>query len=136
VHARTDLEPERLYGLRDRLRASDRPSGPVERREEAIPGRVDLLPAVSREHPADDRVMSLQELAPSPVAELGRLCGRTDDVREHHGSEYAIEPCLLLHQIANEASDLPEDPVGPAVPVEPVEAPRVLDLHDLGPRDM
>jgi hypothetical protein len=46
MHARTDLDPERLYGLNDRLRASDRPSGPVEGREEAVPGRVDLLAAV------------------------------------------------------------------------------------------
>src|SRR4029450_11767097 len=87
------------------------------------------------QHPADDRVVTLQQLAPLPVAQLGSPAGRAHDVREHHRGEYAVEPCLLLDQVVQEASDLPEDPVAPAVPVEPVEAPVVLDLHDLGPRD-
>ena len=42
VQARPDLQPERPDRLDDRARTADRPGRPVERRQEAVAGRLDL----------------------------------------------------------------------------------------------
>ena len=71
----------------DRQRASDRSRRAVERGEEAVPGGVHLGPAEPAEQVPHDAVVTLDEIAPSRVAELRRFPGRTDDVREQDRRE-------------------------------------------------
>ena len=54
--------PIEAGALDDGLRALDRASRPVERREEAVAARLDLLPAVPLQLLADDAVMVVQQL--------------------------------------------------------------------------
>ena len=87
VDARADVEPELADALDDRLGAADRPRRAVEGREEAVAGRVLLLAAVARQLAADEGVVTLEQLAPGTVAELGRPRVEPDDVGEEHGRE-------------------------------------------------
>src|ERR1700730_7043040 len=63
------LEAERPYILGDRRRAAHGTGWPVEGREEPVAGRVDLAPAEAREVAAHERVVSIQHLVPTLVAE-------------------------------------------------------------------
>ena len=74
-------------------------------------------PAVSSSRPrkraswrAHDGVVPLEQLAPAAVAELGRLCGRADDVGEEDGREHAVGlggiPAAALADSGEEALDL------------------------------
>ena len=90
VETGPDLEPERPHGAPDRGRAADRTRRPVEGREEAVAGHVHLVPAEARELMPDAGVMRVEELAPAPVAELGGVRGRADDVGEEHRREDAV----------------------------------------------
>ena len=60
-----DLEAELANGRDAAQGAADRPGGPVERRQEAITGRVDLLAPEARELAADDRVVVGRAARPS-----------------------------------------------------------------------
>jgi hypothetical protein len=51
-------------------------------------------------------VVSLQEIAPGPVAEFRRLLSGTDDVGEQDGPEDAVEDRLLRADGRNELIDL------------------------------
>jgi hypothetical protein len=79
--------------------------------------------------------MPFEDVAPPAIPQLHGGGGGAHDVGEQHGSERSVKPLLLLGQIAEESVDLPEDPVGATVPMEPVEVPRIFDLRDLRPRD-
>jgi hypothetical protein len=82
VNPDADLELEPPKGVADRGGSPNRSCGPIERREEAISGRVELAPVVAPELLADDRVVSLQQLTPARIAEARCQLRRTDDVRE------------------------------------------------------
>jgi len=71
----TYVQPERSKRLPDRLSAADRAGRSVERREEAVPYRIHLGPAVSADQRPDDRVVPFEQLAPTAVSELRRLLG-------------------------------------------------------------
>src|SRR5207245_2205715 len=81
------LEPELTNVRDDRLRAADRPRRPVEAREEAVAGRVDLPAAIPHELLAHGTVMAHEQLAPGPVAKLDRTLARAGEVGAKHGRE-------------------------------------------------
>jgi hypothetical protein len=60
VDADADFETERFEPCHDCLTAADRPRWPVERREEAVSGRVALLPAESPQLAPHHRVVAGQ----------------------------------------------------------------------------
>jgi len=62
----------------------------VEAAEETVARGVDLRSPMTRELAPDLRVMPSQKLAPGAIAHLRRVFGRTDDVREEHGSEDGV----------------------------------------------
>src|ERR671922_2330082 len=90
VQAGTDLEVERTKGIADCTRAANRPSRPVECREEAVAGRVHLAAAKALQPAPDERMVLLQERAPLTVAQLGGAFGGSHDVREEHGRQDAV----------------------------------------------
>ena len=71
VQAGPDLEAERAHGVADAAGAADRASRPVERREEAVAGRVDLAPTeCARAHYARSRDGASSSSLQRAVAEL------------------------------------------------------------------
>src|SRR3990170_2515242 len=106
VQPSSDLDPEGAHGLGDRARASDRPGGSVEGREEAIAGGVDLAPPVAGQHRAHGRVVAGDQFVPPAIAERYGALGRADDVGEQHRHERAVERRLLLADRRNEALEL------------------------------
>src|SRR5512134_1034060 len=70
VAAGSDLEAQRSNRVHDRLRAPHGAGGSIERREEPIPGRVDLPALIAGEEPSDQVVVRLEQLLPSAVVEL------------------------------------------------------------------
>src|SRR4051812_39728225 len=55
--------------------------GPSEGGEEAVAGGIELAAAEDVERPADERVVTLDELAPGPIAELCRSVEPTMSVK-------------------------------------------------------
>jgi hypothetical protein len=125
VEPGTHAEPGGGDVLRDGARAADRPRRPVERREEAVAGGVDLAAAKACEVAAHDLVVPLEQIAPAPVAQFAGAPGRSDDVGEQHGREHAIW-FLRLANTRQELADLLHD----VVPVDPGEmcVARQLDV--------
>ena len=75
VHARADLDTQLVDPLSDLQGAADGPGGSVERGVGAVAGRV-VLDAMPRPKAlAHDRMMTLDEVLPPVVAELGLLLG-------------------------------------------------------------
>ena len=90
VQAGPDFDAECPHGL-DCVECAGRGLGrSVEDREEPVAGRVHLAAAVAPQRRANDAVMLLDEVAPTPVTELSGKLGRTDDVREQDGGEEAL----------------------------------------------
>src|SRR6185437_1806680 len=87
VKARSDADAERLDGRCDRLGAVNSARRPVEASEESVAGGVHLDAAESGQLPPDRAVVLFEELAPAPIAQLGHLLRRADDVREEHGCQ-------------------------------------------------
>ena len=111
--AGADLQAQLLHRLRDSARAADRSGRPIETREEAVAGCVELLSVIADELSTDDRVVPLEELAPCLVAEVHRLLRRADDVGEENGGEYAVcvddVPLASLPDTTQETFHLPSD---------------------------
>src|SRR5439155_1308530 len=105
------LEAQRSDRVADRTRAADRPRGPVEDREDAVAGSVDLPSMEPLQLSADRLVVRLEELAPPPVTERRRLLCRADDVREEHCHQYTIRLAATTNA-RQEVLDLVEDLVG------------------------
>ncbi len=82
--------PERRERVLNAERAANRACRPVEDREEAVSGRVDLLACEAVELPPHDRVVLLDEPRPRRVAERPGRLRRADDVREEDRREDAI----------------------------------------------
>jgi hypothetical protein len=82
VQSAPDIERECPNTLGDSVSGPDCASGSVERRQEAITSRVDLSPTAALQLSADDGVVTLQEVAPCAVAEVGHASSSAHDVRE------------------------------------------------------
>ncbi len=67
-----------------------RPRRAVEAGEEAVAGGVDLAAGKPNQLSAHQRVVLLEEFAPSAVPEFGQLRGGAHDVGEQDGGENAI----------------------------------------------
>ena len=74
----------------DRVGAPHRTRRPVETREEAVTGRVDLASAKADELLPDERVMSLNQIAPARVSQFRCALRGADDVGEEQRREDAI----------------------------------------------
>ena len=90
VDARANLEPELAHAVHDRVRAANRPRGPVERREETVAGGVLLVAAEPGQLAPHEGVVPVEQLPPGVVAESSGPLGRTDDVREHQRREHGV----------------------------------------------
>ena len=108
VEARTKLEPVFSGSGEDGPRALDRPRGTVERREETVAGRVDLLAAETGELSPDGSTVLREQLAPAAISQPGSLLGRADDVGEEHSGEHPIGHMRRLRR-AEKALDLDND---------------------------
>ena len=69
----------------------------------------------------------VEQLAPAPVTELGRLLGRTDDVCEQHGRQHSVRLWRLPYT-CQELTDLAEDLVRAAAGPRHVVTSRQLDI--------
>jgi hypothetical protein len=85
VQPAADMKTERLHAHGDRMGASDCACWAVEGREKAIARGVHLSAAAAFQLSADNRVVTLQEVAPCAVAELGGARGGVHNVREQDG---------------------------------------------------
>ena len=72
-------------------RAAHPTSRTVERREEAVAGRVHLATAEGGEFPAYQRVMPFQQFDPRPVSNVGKVVGRSHDIGEKHRSKHPVD---------------------------------------------
>jgi hypothetical protein len=66
----------------DRASATHGSGGTVERGEQSVAGGVDLLAAKAVELAANERMVRLEQVAPSSVTELDGAVRRGDDVHE------------------------------------------------------
>src|SRR5262249_37432896 len=116
VHARPYIHAESSDAVGDGASATDTARGTVKGSEEAIAGGVDLAPALTAPLLADHPVIGLQEVRPSPIADVGRALGGPDDVGEHHGSQHTIvlggmaDARQKLLDLADEGFPLAEPP--------------------------
>src|SRR5712664_4118844 len=94
VKSGSDLDPERSNCFGDRTGATDRACRAIEGRQKTVTNGVHLAAACPAQLTANERVVLLEQLAPTRVAELGHLRSRADDVGEHNRREHAIR--LLL----------------------------------------
>jgi hypothetical protein len=65
VHSGPDRDPELMERVDELLGATNRPTGPVEAREEAVACRVDLDTPKVVELRADDRMVAIEEVVPA-----------------------------------------------------------------------
>jgi hypothetical protein len=69
----------------------------VERREDAVAGHVDLVPAKASELRAHEAMVLGEQVFPAAVAEFRRLLRGSDDVSEQKCREHAVR----LHLLSN-----------------------------------
>ena len=116
VQAGAHAEAEVTDAFNDGTSAGDGASGPVEAREESVPGRVDLDAAKARELPPHKRVVPFEQLPPGSIAQLDHALAGLDDVREQNGRQHAIGlglvPGAFLPSLDEEALDLVDKGVG------------------------
>src|ERR671919_915469 len=90
MNAGTDVEAELAYRVDDGRRTSHRSGRPVERGEEPVARGLDLTSAPAIELASDRLVVTVDELLPRAVTDLGGACGRPGDVGEQHRREHAV----------------------------------------------
>ena len=90
VDSGADIHTQLLQIRRDGRSRADRARGTVECGQKTIARRIDLAPTKAPEVRANDRVMSLEQVAPLAVTKLDGLSRRVDDVREQDRRENAI----------------------------------------------
>src|SRR5437762_13370032 len=90
VYAGSDVDAKRCDVVHDRLRATDGTGGAFDDAEEPVADHADLAAAERVEVPPHYRVVRVEQLAPSSIAELGRTRRRRDDVGEQHRCEHTI----------------------------------------------
>src|SRR6476620_3206282 len=67
-------------------RAADRPTGAIERREDAVSGRLHQLPPILFNRPARYPLVVAEQATPRMVANLCDAVRRIDDIGEQHSS--------------------------------------------------
>src|SRR5205807_3446091 len=70
VHAGAHTDAERADVLADRARAADRAGGTVERRQEAVAKRLDLVPAERCQLATHELIVAVEQRMPTVAAEL------------------------------------------------------------------
>jgi len=90
VAPHADVEAAGRRGGGHGLRAADRARGAVERAQEAVSRRLELLPAVALQLEAHGGVVLDEHLAPGGVADARQRGRRADDVGEEQRHQYAI----------------------------------------------
>ena len=90
VQADANADPRHLRGPEDRGRAADRAGRAVERREEAVPGRLHLAAVETAQGLAHRALVSLEQLAPAPITKIRGRARRIDDVGEEHRGENPV----------------------------------------------
>jgi len=116
MQSRPNLDPERPHRLHSRLSAPHRSCRTVEGGEESVAGRLDLAAAIPCEGRTHRGVVTLDEVTPTSVSELGDLLRRLDDVGEEHGRENSVEVGLFRPHSGEEALHLTNDCVGIGCP--------------------
>ena len=103
MNAGSDLDAEAPHAVADRAGATDSLRRPLERRKEAIAGRVEHATIEAIQLLVNEVVVAFHELPPAAVADPRRVLARADDVREHHCREHApVSPrfeVLLAHPV-------------------------------------
>ena len=85
-----DLDAERTDRFRNGLGATHGARRTIEGSEKPIAKRFHLVAAGVRKLSPDDRMMSVQKIAPALVAQLLGAGGRVDDIGEEHRREDAV----------------------------------------------
>src|SRR5262249_62426301 len=109
----SDLDPERTDAVADGAGAANRPRWSIERRQEAVPHRLDLSASMPFEFPPYDAVVRVEDRAPRTIAQRRGALGRADDGGEEHSGEHAGD---LRNRPAprEEPPELPEHRLGVA----------------------
>ena len=132
VDAGAHREPRGAGRLDDRDRGAHRAASGIERRDEAVAGRVDLPPAEAAELRAHDRIVRVQFATPGRVAEFGRVSGRVDDVGEEHRRQHPVRGPVPVP--GQELLDLVEHRVGGRRPRHVVGTRHEHELRTLDAR--
>src|SRR5262249_42602003 len=115
VQSSSDVESQIAYGIADSACAANRARRAVEGREEAIPSRIHLVPAVASELSPNAVVVGAQELAPALIAQLGCGRSRADDVskqdRREHPLGFRRFPALPVRHNRKEPLALRQQPL-------------------------
>ncbi len=82
-----DLQAVTVRRVSNRRRAAQRLPGAVEGRQQPVTRRLHLAPAVSLELGSRGDEVLGEEPPPPGIAELGRLCGRADEIGEEQRGE-------------------------------------------------
>lgn len=119
-----DFETERPHLGADRLGAPHPARRAVKDREQPVPGAVDQPTAEPVEDLAREPVVTVEQLSPLPVADLGQLRGRVDEVGEEHRRE---DPLVSGRRLLIRGEE-PHDLVGNSL-VGPVERSRAICIQ-------
>ena len=113
VDARAHLDPEVAAPARCHpLGAADRPCRSVERGEEPVAGRVDLLAVEVRRAPrGSTRRAASSRVAPAMVTESCGMLRRSDDVGEQHRLQHAVDVAIGVDPVTSSS-------MRPVVPAE------------------
>ena len=90
VHAGADVEPEPANGSTAASAQRIARAGPSKLARKPSPAVSISRPRKRSSCAAHGGVVRLEQLAPAPVAELGRALGRADDVGEEHRRQHAV----------------------------------------------
>lgn len=97
VKAGADFDPQRPNRGDQRQRAMDGASRPVEGGKKSIAERLDLGAPEARQLAAEYRMMGVEQLAPTLVADGLRALGRIDNVGEENRRQGALAANRGLH---------------------------------------
>src|ERR1700716_2628595 len=135
MHARprvdpgTDLQTQAAHLAYDRASTADAAGRPVEGRQEAVAGGINLTTAEPGELLTDDGVVAVEQIPPPPVAQRDCPLRGANDVSEHDRGQDPIR-LLAAAGTGEELLDLLEEGLGVADPREMVGAGQ---LHVLCP---
>src|SRR5208283_2654584 len=114
----------------DRASAPDRSCRTVKRGKEAIARVSNLTASEAQQLPSNERVVALEQVKPTPVAELDGSRRRFDDVGEKNCRQHPVGSRILpptcLRDLLEKLLDLILDP-GASCPQSQVSHPGDLD---------
>jgi hypothetical protein len=91
VKARSYLYAQGADGADERPSAADCASWPVENAQRTVAHHLDDSTAVRVDVGPQDGLVAVKHTAPTVIAALERLAGRTDDVSEENRGKYALD---------------------------------------------